>query len=50
MPDQALSPLIRRSLPADGTMRLHTRTATIEKGFVHLPDEARWLADTPSRS
>jgi predicted phage terminase large subunit-like protein len=26
-------------------MRLHAQTATIENGFVHLPDEAHWLAD-----
>jgi phage terminase large subunit-like protein len=33
-------------LAADKIMRLHAQTATIENGFVHLPDEARWLADT----
>jgi len=26
-------------------MRLHAQTATIENGFVFLPDEAPWLAD-----
>jgi hypothetical protein len=26
-------------------MRLHAQTATIENGFVHLPEEAHWLAD-----
>jgi len=29
----------------DKIMRLHAQTATIENGFVHLPDEAHWLAD-----
>jgi predicted phage terminase large subunit-like protein len=26
-------------------MRLHAQTAAIENGFVHLSDEAHWLAD-----
>ena len=26
-------------------MRLHAQTATIENGFVHLPEEAHWLPD-----
>ena len=26
-------------------MRLHAQTATIENGFVHLPETAHWLAD-----
>ena len=26
-------------------MRLHAQTATIENGFVWLPEEAPWLAD-----
>ena len=26
-------------------MRLHAQTAKIENGFVHLPDDAHWLAD-----
>ena len=25
-------------------MRLHAQTAMIENGFVHLPDQAPWLA------
>ncbi|MBV8440183.1 MAG: phage terminase large subunit, partial [Hyphomicrobiales bacterium] len=29
----------------DKIMRLHAQTATIENGFVHLPEEAHWLAD-----
>jgi predicted phage terminase large subunit-like protein len=29
----------------DKIMRLHAQTAQIENGFVHLPDEAHWLAD-----
>jgi len=27
------------------TMRLHSVTSTIENGFVHLPDQAEWLAE-----
>ena len=30
-------------------MRLHAQMATIENGFVLLPDEAPWLADTLGR-
>jgi hypothetical protein len=30
---------------ADYTMRLHALAATIENGFVHLPGEARGLAE-----
>ena len=26
-------------------MRLHAQTATIENGFVHLPEAAPWLPD-----
>ncbi len=29
----------------DKVMRLHAQTAKIENGFVHLPDDAHWLAD-----
>jgi predicted phage terminase large subunit-like protein len=29
----------------DKIMRLHAQTATIENGFVHLPEEVHWLAD-----
>jgi hypothetical protein len=29
-------------------MRLHAQTAVIENGFVHLPDEAHWLAGAVS--
>ena len=29
----------------DKIMRLHAQSATIENGFVHLPEEAHWLAD-----
>jgi predicted phage terminase large subunit-like protein len=29
----------------DKIMRLHAQTATIENGFVHLTETARWLAD-----
>jgi predicted phage terminase large subunit-like protein len=30
---------------ADKVMRLHAQTATIENGFVHLPQEAPWLTE-----
>ena len=29
----------------DKIMRLHTQTASIENGFVHLPEVAPWLAE-----
>jgi predicted phage terminase large subunit-like protein len=29
----------------DKTMRLHAQTAMIENGFVHIPQEASWLAE-----
>jgi len=29
----------------DKTMRLHAQTATIENGFVHIPEAAPWLAE-----
>ena len=29
----------------DKIMRLHAQTATIENGFVHLPEAATWLAE-----
>jgi predicted phage terminase large subunit-like protein len=29
----------------DKTMRLHAQTATIENGFVHIPETAPWLAE-----
>ncbi|MGA7864448.1 MAG: phage terminase large subunit [Stellaceae bacterium] len=29
----------------DKTMRLHAQTATIENGFVHIPENAPWLAE-----
>ena len=36
---------VTRAVPeGDKTMRLHAQTATIENGFVHLP-EASWLAE-----
>jgi len=35
----------RFSSAGDKIMRLHAETATIENGFVWLPDEAPWLAD-----
>ena len=34
-----------RDPEADKTMRLHAQTATIENGFVYLPQEASWLAE-----
>jgi len=35
----------RCSPEGDKVMRLYAQTATIENGFVFLPDEAPWLAD-----
>jgi predicted phage terminase large subunit-like protein len=29
----------------DKTMRMHSVTATVENGFVHLPEKAAWLAE-----
>jgi hypothetical protein len=29
----------------DKIMRLHAQTATIENGFVHLPETASWIAE-----
>jgi predicted phage terminase large subunit-like protein len=43
--DAGLSHVARHSPDGDKVMRLHAQTATIENGFVHLPDEAPWLAD-----
>jgi predicted phage terminase large subunit-like protein len=36
----------RHSPDGDKVMRLRAQTGTLENGFVHLPDEAPWLADT----
>ena len=36
----------RFSPEGDKVMRLHAQTATIENGFVWLPEEAPWLADS----
>ena len=35
----------RFSPSGDKVMRLHAQAATIENGFVFLPEEAPWLAD-----
>ena len=43
--DAGLSHVARHSPNGDKVMRLHAQTATIENGFVLLPDEAPWLAD-----
>jgi len=40
-----LSKVTRYKPDGDKTMRLHAQTATIENGFVWLPEEAHWLAD-----
>jgi predicted phage terminase large subunit-like protein len=34
---------------SDKIMRMQAQTAMIENGFVHLPKEAVWLAEYPSR-
>jgi predicted phage terminase large subunit-like protein len=37
---------VKRYKPeCDKIMRLHAQTATIENGFVHLPESASWLAE-----
>ena len=40
-----LSKVTRFQPDGDKIMRLHAQTATIENGFVWLPEEAHWLAD-----
>ncbi len=41
-----MSNVTRYKPDGDKIMRLHAQTAVIENGFVHLPAEAPWLADT----
>ena len=43
--EAGVSHVTRYKPDGDKTMRLHAQTATIENGFVHLPEEAHWLAD-----
>ena len=43
--EAGLSHVTRYPPDGDKVMRLHAQTATIENGFVHLPEEAHWLAD-----
>jgi predicted phage terminase large subunit-like protein len=43
--EAGLSRVTRYKPEGDKIMRLHAQTATIENGFVHLPEEAHWLAD-----
>jgi predicted phage terminase large subunit-like protein len=43
--DAGLSRITRYKPDGDKIMRLHAQTATIENGFVHLPETAHWLAD-----
>lgn len=43
--EDGLSMVTRFKPDGDKIMRLHAQTATIENGFVHLPNEAHWLAD-----
>jgi predicted phage terminase large subunit-like protein len=40
-----VSHVTRYKPDGDKIMRLHAQTATIENGFVHLPEEAHWLTD-----
>jgi predicted phage terminase large subunit-like protein len=47
--EAAVSHVMRYKPDGDKTMRLHAQTATIENGFVHLPEEAHWLADYVSQ-
>jgi predicted phage terminase large subunit-like protein len=43
--DAGLSRVTRYKPDGDKIMRLHSQTAAIENGFVHLPETAHWLAD-----
>ena len=43
--EAGLSQVVRYGPEGDKIMRLHAQTATIENGFVYLPDAAHWLAD-----
>ena len=43
--DAGLSRVTRYKPDGDKIMRLHAQTATIENGFVRLPETAHWLAD-----
>ena len=43
--DAGMSKVTRYKPDGDKIMRLHSQTATIENGFVHLPIEAHWLPD-----
>jgi len=43
--EAGLSQVVRYRPEGDKIMRLHAQTATIENGFVYLPDAAHWLAD-----
>ena len=40
-----LSHVARYKPDGDKIMRLHAQTATIENGFVHLPETAHWLSE-----
>ncbi len=41
---EGLHAVTRYRPQSDKVMRLHAQTAMIENGFVHLPEEAPWLA------
>ena len=43
--NEGLSAVSRAAPEGDKIMRLHAQTATIENGFVHLPQAAPWLAE-----
>ena len=40
-----MSEVTRYAPDGDKIMRLHAQTATIENGFVHVPETAPWLPD-----
>ena len=44
--EQGLYAVTRCQPQADKIIRMHAQTAMIENGFVYLPKEAAWLADT----
>jgi predicted phage terminase large subunit-like protein len=43
--EEGLSQITRYKPDGDKIMRLHAQTATMENGFVHVPQTAHWLAD-----
>jgi hypothetical protein len=42
---EGLHAVTRYVSECDKTMRLHAQTGAIENGFLHVPEEAHWLAE-----